>query len=192
MKKFNLIALLLWATAVTPVYAEGVATIEKIEIEEGIPATKDLTVTRDGQAMALVSDNKIKLNDVIDTDSKKVTLKMQNSTTLNLDEKTKFKIVEFKDKKAVYELIEGKLAINDARKKVPESVIRINELDYTVSADAGVEVEFSYDNQITTVVVFEGAVKFAGGLVKQGNTAKIDAEGKVEFKKNLKTRGFRG
>jgi hypothetical protein len=190
MKKFNLIALLLWATVVTPVCAEGVATIQKIEIEEGVVATKDLTVTRDGKPSVLVTNNEIMLNDVIDTDTKKATLKMQNGAVWDLDEKTKFKVVEFQGKKAVYELLEGDLAVYTAGKKTSEAIIRVNKQNYTASS--GAIVEFSFDNEVTTVVVEEGSVKFAGGVVKKDKTAKIDAQGKVEISKTLKKRGIRG
>lgn len=190
MKRFNLIALLLLATVVTPVYAEGVATIQKIEIEEGVVTTKDLTVTRDGQDTVLVIDNEINLNDVIDTDTKKVTLKMQNGATWILDEKTKFRVVEYQGNKGTYELIEGDLANYNSGKKSAEAVIRINKQNYLVKANAQVEV--SYDNEVTTVAVVDGSVKFAGGVISKGNTAKIDAEGKVEIRKISKKRGIRG
>ncbi len=189
MKKFNLSVLLL-AMVVTPVYADGVATIEKVEIEEGVTATQELSVTRDGQVIVLTADNEVKLNDVIDTDTKKVLLKMQNGAMWGLDEKTKFKVVEYQGNKVVYELIEAELATYDAGKKAAEAIIRINKRDYTASSDA--QVEFSYDNEDTTVVVLAGTVKFAGEVVKKDKTAKIDAQGKVQINTTLKTRGIRG
>jgi hypothetical protein len=137
-----------------------------------------------------VTDNEIKLNDVINTDTKTVTLKMQNGATWILDEKTKFRVVEYQGNKGIYELIEGDLANYAAGKKSAEAVIRINKQNYIVKANAQVEV--SYDNDVTTVAVSEGSVKFTGGVISKGNTAKIDAQGKVEIRKSPKKRGIRG
>lgn len=193
MKKFNLIALVLLAATALPVYADSVATITKIT--ENNTAVKNVTVIHEGKESQVTTNGEISLTDILETTTTKVTLKMKKGEVWTLDEKTRFAVLEYPAPKAVYELQEGS-ASYQAGKKASEAVVKVNGQEYAISRDAAINI--SYDKTLTTLVVETGSVTVGNETVKQGNTAKIDATGKVEVSKTQvpskkrKTRGIRG
>ena len=186
MKKLSAIALFLLTITALPGYAQEVATIKQIQLEEGVTATKTVTITRAGKVSTLATNAEVKVNDVLEIDNKSVIVKMQNGATWTLDEKTKFSIADYQANKAVYVLIEGD-ANYQAGKKAPEATIKINNKDYLASAGANLSV--SYDNEVTLLIVRAGSVKVANQVVSQGNRVTINAQGEVHISKD---RGIRG
>ncbi len=217
MKKINLIALILSATLVLPVYAQGIATVKQIEWEKEEIATKTVLVTREEAPATVAPNGEIKLNDVIDSENKKITVKMQNGAVLKLVPKTKLSVVEYKNGKAVYELLEGEVNYL-SQPKTPDAIIRLNKKDYVLGASVDIAVSydkekenmlkedtlkdseqtlknstvFSKENVIYSFAVYGGSFKVGTEVVKKGFTAKVDLQGNVEVGQTVKKRGIRG
>lgn len=189
MKKLTVSALFLLAITALPTYGQSIATITQIEVEDGVKATKSVAVTRAGKSSTLAVNAEVKLNDVIKTDSKPVTIKIQNGATWKLDVNTQFSITDYQGGKAVYTLIGGD-ANYQAKKATADATLKVNNKDYVINAEAeAVDVSVSYDGKETLLIIRDGSVKVGNDLVPHGHRIKINADGEVSIAKD---RGVRG
>jgi hypothetical protein len=187
MKKLMVSVLFSLMVTTLPVAAKGIVAVEKIQESEENTITPKVTLVKSGktQGVEVSEHDNLELNDVLDTGNKVVILKTQDGSSWSLKEKTKFSITATAGK-VIYNLIDG-VAEYQAAEQAAEITVKISGKEYLISANG--RVSFSYDDEMVTLKIIDGTVKFGNLVFDSNKTVKIDAQGNVNISK---MRGIRG